>query len=158
MSSDWRSRWREEWPRGPVEGRTAPFLARDGPGRAEVHQDHKACFFASDLEALASLRDDLADEPGTAWVKVSTAPRDGVYLGRAFCTSVEGVIAVWQRFKAHPRLLCCLQDDGLVRDARRGVVRHAAASDPVLGPGYASGAPVLRGHRVSVDGHGGRVV
>ncbi|MEQ1508588.1 MAG: hypothetical protein ABMB14_40525 [Myxococcota bacterium] len=113
--------WRERF--HPLsDGR---FLARDGPAKDRIHRGHKACLFGADAELLGSILDDLATEPGIAFVKISTRPRDGVVLGRVFADQVDGVLEVWTRFKAHPRLHCCVQDDALVGPWRARVVLHA---------------------------------
>lgn len=93
------------------------FMARDGAARTEqaAFCNTKLCFSATDLTLLADVLAMLAERP-TAWfVKFSTRARDGMYLGRCFFADADSVGATWAEFKAHPRLLCSLQDDDFSR-------------------------------------------
>jgi len=93
--------------------RKGVFMARDGAARAsgEAKCNKKICFTATNLPLLARLLRELSDHPKAFFVKFSTRPRDGMYLGRCFFTDEETVGETWARYKAHPEVFCNIQDD-----------------------------------------------
>ena len=96
------------------------FMARDGAGRQpEVsYCNKKICFAATDLIFLAQLLLDLAQDPQAFFVKFSTKPRDGMYLGRCFFIVDERVGETWAEYKNHPKVFCNVQDDDFTGDWR----------------------------------------
>lgn len=97
------------------------FLLRHGPAIDQIYPDRKICFFARDAELLGELLDQLAERPDCAAVGLSVAPRDQIYLGRAFFSGPEAVGEIWAAYKAHPRLHCSVHDDRLTADWRSEV-------------------------------------
>ena len=99
------------------------FMARDGAARTpEVpHCNKKLCFAATDLRFLAQLLRDLSEHPKAFFVKFSTAPRDGMYLGRCFFFEEEMVGATWAEYKGHPKVFCTIQDDDFTMPWRETV-------------------------------------
>ena len=96
--------------RSVMDGR---FMARDGAGRAPgvAYCNKKLCFAATDLHFLAELLRELSEHPKAFFVKFSTAPRDGMYLGRCFFVDETCVGDTWAKYKGHPKLFCNIQDD-----------------------------------------------
>ena len=44
-------------------------------------------------------------------VKFTLEPKDGMYLGRCFLLNDDIVGELWRQYRAHPRLMCNIQDD-----------------------------------------------
>ena len=97
-----------------TEGR---YMARDGAERTRtpdvVHCNKKLCFAATDLHFLANLLLELSEHPKAFFVKFSTQPRDGMYLGRCFFVEGEEEIVggTWAEYKNHPKVFCHIHDD-----------------------------------------------
>jgi hypothetical protein len=100
-----------------IEARFAargPYMVRRGPAYAGDPQcpvNKKLCLTATDRETLIRELDALAARPECFFVKYSIGPRDGMYLGRAFFTDANLLGKLWAHYKAHPRLMCSVQDD-----------------------------------------------
>jgi hypothetical protein len=91
-----------------------PYMIRRGPAHAGDPRspvNKKLCFTATDREALIRELDALAGRPECFFVKYSIAPRDGMYLGRAFFTDANLLGKLWTSYRSHPRLMCSVQDD-----------------------------------------------
>lgn len=71
----------------------------------------KLCLTATDKPFLIRLLHDLSLRDDCVFVKYSIAPRDGMYLGRCFLTDEFRIGALWRELKAHPKLMCSVQDD-----------------------------------------------
>lgn len=84
-------------------------------GSAEVrgvaHCNKKLCFSATDPKALVAILTELAQRADCFFVKYTKKPRDGMYLGRCFLMDEEAVGTLWAKYKAHPKVLCTVQDD-----------------------------------------------
>ena len=102
------------------------FMERRGAGWNEERRfsQKKLCFVATDPSLLAEVLGQLAERADCFYVKYSVKPRDGMYLGRCFLVDEEEVGALWATYKAHPRMMCSVQDDEFTRPSRR-VSRHA---------------------------------
>ena len=106
------------------EGR---YMARDGAARTRTpdvpHCNKKICFAAVDLSFLAHLLRELSDHPKAFFVKFSTHPRDGMYLGRCFFieTEEEMVGVTWAEYKNHPKVFCNVQNDDFTMPWREAV-------------------------------------
>ena len=89
------------------------FMAKDGPARTPdaTYCNKKICFAATDLSFLAHLLSELTEHPKAYFVKFSTRPRDGMYLGRCFFVDETCVGDTWAKYKGHPKLFCNIQDD-----------------------------------------------
>ncbi len=89
------------------------FQIRNGRGRQPdvAFSNKKLCFVATDQVFLAELLRELSDREDCYFVKFTTAPKDGMYLGRCFLLTDTAVGELWQRYKVHPRLMCTVQDD-----------------------------------------------
>lgn len=96
------------------------FLERSGPARIANQQfsQRKLCIVATDQNALARLLYDLSMRDDCYYVKYSTKPRDGMFLGRCFLTTDAGVGQLWAEMKSHPKFLCSIQDDDFTEDFR----------------------------------------
>jgi hypothetical protein len=96
------------------------FMARQGrawnPQGPYCHK--KLCFVATDQALLVDVLRHLSERPDCHFVKYSTRPRDGMYLGRCFLVHEQAVGALWAEYKEHPRLLCSIQDDDFTRPFR----------------------------------------
>jgi hypothetical protein len=97
------------------------FLCRSGTGRnANVAcSQRKLCFVATDRAFLATFLLDLSRQPDCYFVKYSTRPRDGMYLGRCFVLDDRRAGELWRQFKSHPKLMCTVQDDDFAKQFRR---------------------------------------
>jgi hypothetical protein len=97
------------------------FMERHGPAWNEEQRfcQKKLCFVATDLSLLAEVLGELAERADCAYVKYSVRPRDGMYLGRCFLQDEEQVGTLWSKYKAHPRMMCSVQDDEFTRHFRR---------------------------------------
>lgn len=100
--------------RGEYMRRWGP--AHSGEGRCPVNK--KLCLTATDREALVRELDALCARPECYFVKYSHAPRDGMYLGRAFFADEELLGRLWAQYKSHARLFCSVQDDDWTRRFR----------------------------------------
>jgi len=89
------------------------FQIRNGRGRRPdvAYSNKKLCFVATDQQFLAALLRELSDREDCYFVKFTTAPKDGMYLGRCFLLNDSTVGELWQQYKVHPRLMCTVQDD-----------------------------------------------
>ncbi len=89
------------------------FQIRNGRGRQPdvAYSNKKLCFVATDQQFLADLLRELSDRDDCYFVKFTTAPKDGMYLGRCFLLTDTAVGELWQHYKVHPRLMCTVQDD-----------------------------------------------
>ena len=69
------------------------FKHIQGPAKlaGESYSNHKVCIAATDQMALAQLLYDLSLREDCYYVKYSTMPRDGMYLGRCFLTTDDAV-------------------------------------------------------------------
>lgn len=96
--------------RSVMDGR---FMALDGAARQPgvSYCNKKICFAATDIHFLADLLLELAGHPKAYFVKFSTTPRDGMYLGRCFFIDQETVGKTWAKYKNHPKAFCNIQDD-----------------------------------------------
>jgi hypothetical protein len=89
-------------------------MIRRGPAHAgdpRCPVNKKLCFTATDRAVLIRELDTLASRPECFFVKYSVAPRDGMYLGRAFFVDASLLGQLWAAYKSHPRLMCSVQDD-----------------------------------------------
>ena len=89
------------------------FMARDGAARTPdaTYCNKKICFAATDLLFLATLLRELSEHPKAYFVKFSTNPRDGMFLGRCFFVEEALVGETWALYKGHPKVFCNIQDD-----------------------------------------------
>jgi hypothetical protein len=78
----------------------------------------KLCFAATDQALLADVLLELAMRPDCYYAKYSIHPRDGMYLGRCFLTDEYEVGMLWAKYKPHPRMFCCIQDDDFAAQFR----------------------------------------
>ncbi len=106
--------------RSVMDGR---FMARDGAARTPdvPHCNKKLCFAATDIHFLTQLLRELSEHPKAFFVKFSTVPRDGMYLGRCFFIDEEMVGATWAKYKNHPKVFCTIQDDDFTMPLRETV-------------------------------------
>jgi hypothetical protein len=96
--------------------RNGVFLQRYGRGHGPniPHTQKKLCFVATDQHVLSELLLELSYRDDCYMVKFSMEPKDGMYLGRCFLTEESHVGPLWHEFKAHPRVMCTVQDDDFV--------------------------------------------
>lgn len=92
--------------------RSGVYMERSGPAGVEARTRRKVCFVATDKPFLFGLLHRLSLREDCCYVKYSVAPRDGMYLGRCFFTSDDAAARLCAQYKAHPKLLVTLQDDG----------------------------------------------
>ena len=107
------------------------FMARDGSARTPdaTYCNKKICFAATDLSFLAQLLLEFSEHPKAYFVKFSTRPRDGMYLGRCFFIDEELVGETWAKYKGHPKVFCNIQDDDFSIGWREEVKDWSAAPD-----------------------------
>jgi len=74
------------------------------------------------MNFLRALLVRVAQDQECYWVKMSTAPKDGMYLGRCFFTEEKYSVDMWAKYKAHPKLMVNLQDDDYVSKFRKTVI------------------------------------
>lgn len=117
-----------------IEGQFSPshggvFMERSGPARLANKQfsQRKLCIVATDQNALARLLYDLSMRDDCYYVKYSTKPRDGMFLGRCFLTTDAGAGQLWAEMKSHPRFLCSIQDDDFTKDFRQSDISNETA-------------------------------
>ena len=90
-----------------------PRYEADGPSPR-----YKLCVVATDLDYLTEfLRRAVTREDGY-YVKYSTTPKDGMYLGRVFLASEEAVGELWAETKNDAKLMASVQDDHFIEDFR----------------------------------------
>jgi hypothetical protein len=96
------------------------FQIRNGRGRQPevAYSNKKLCFVATDQQFLAQLLRELADREDCYFVKFTTEPKDGMYLGRCFLVTDAAVGGLWRQYKVHPRLMCTVQDDDFTEKFR----------------------------------------
>jgi hypothetical protein len=106
------------------------FMALWGPAWNEDARGcrKKLCFVATDQALLADVLSELADRPDCVFVKYSTYQKDGMYLGRCFLTNEHEVGVLWAKYKPHPRLFCCVQDDEFTSAFRTPAPGHPAGT------------------------------
>ena len=90
-----------------------PFRERDGSARHAGGRfvNKKLCLVATDKLYLARLLLELSGREECYFVKYTTSPRDGMYLGRVFLMDERLLGELWARYKRDPKLMCSLQDD-----------------------------------------------
>ena len=101
-----------------MEGR---FMHIQGPAKLAgvLYSNHKVCIAATDQMALAKLLYDLSLREDCYYVKYSTMPRDGMYLGRCFLTTDDAVGKLWATLKSHPKFLTSIQNDDFTKPYRQ---------------------------------------
>jgi hypothetical protein len=113
MSEDWERNFR------PSHG--GIFMERFGPvGEGNPHSEMKVCLVATDREYLVRFLHELSLREDCYYVKYSTRPRDGMYLGRCFLETDADAAMLCQHLKAHPKFFVTLQDDGFFAGFRAG--------------------------------------
>ena len=75
--------------------------------------------YATDKDALIKLLYELSKRDDCYYVKYSTDPRDGMYLGRCFLTTDDAVGNLWAELKPHPKFLTSVQDDEFTERFRK---------------------------------------
>ena len=100
---------------------TGVFQMRDGRGRKPdiPFCNRKLCFVATDQQFLAQLLLELSQREDCYFVKFTTRPKDGMYLGRCFLLDAEAVGQLWAEYKVHPKLMCTVQDDDFTLGYRK---------------------------------------
>jgi len=96
------------------------FLCRDGPARSRSadYSPKKLCFTATRRALLAQHLLELSRRADCFFVKFSTNPRGGMFLGRCFLATDEAVGEVWAQYKNHPAIFCTVQDDSFIEQFR----------------------------------------
>lgn len=96
------------------------FLCLDGPARKAglAPSNVKLCLTCRDIELLRSIFSEIIKEPTCYWVKMSSQPKDGMFLGRCFFTTKEMAGFMWDKYKKHPNLMVNLQDDDFANQFR----------------------------------------
>lgn len=104
--------------------RQGPFLCIDGPAKraGKSNSNMKVCFTCCDQLLLQDLLLKFAKSEDCFWVKMSTVPKDGMFLGRCFFTTNQRAAELWATYKTHPRLMVTIQDDDFVSQFRDLVV------------------------------------
>ncbi len=113
---------------------TGSFLCLDGPVKkaGREHSNMKVCFTCRDSELLRKLLVKIAQDEECYWVKMSTKPRDGMFLGRCFFSSKERAAQLWAKYKTHPRFMVTLQDDDFASSFRESVASWKGKSEDAL--------------------------
>ena len=109
-----------------LEGQFSPshggvFMERSGPARLGDKQfsQRKLCIVATDRIALTRFLYDLSLRDDCYYVKYSTKPRDGMFLGRCFLTTDAAAGQLWAELKPHPKFLCSIQADDFTKSFRQ---------------------------------------
>ncbi len=84
-----------------------------------MYSKKKVCLVATDKRFLIALLNEWSMRPDCYRVKYSVTARDGMYLGRCFLTSDEAAGRLCQEYKAHPKVLVTIQDDGFFNAYRK---------------------------------------
>ena len=102
------------------------FLCRNGAAksRSKDYANKKLCFVATDQNFLMELLFELSNLEDCFFVKLSSRSRDGMYLGRCFFTTDKLVGDYWAKYKMHPKLMCCIQDDDFTSEFREKVQNY----------------------------------
>lgn len=102
------------------------FFNRDGiaRGKSDTHSNKKLCFVATDKEFLMELLIELSNLEECFFVKLTSKPRDGMYLGRCFFINDEHVGNYWAKYKLHPKVMCNIQDDDFSKPFRKNVIGY----------------------------------
>lgn len=102
------------------------FLVKDGAARSTTDNycNKKLCFVATDKVFLMKLLLELSTLEFCYFVKLTAEPRDGMYLGRCFFTTDDYIGSYWAKFKAHPKVMCNIQDDDFADSYREKVVGY----------------------------------
>lgn len=99
--------------------RIGNFRQRLGPGgRDQTYSNKKVCVVATDKAYLVEVLYGISLRPECFWVKYSTEPKDGMYLGRCFLLTDQAAGKLCQEFKADPKLMVSLQDDDFFNQFR----------------------------------------
>lgn len=80
---------------------------------------------ATDKEFLMDLLYEFSLDEKCYFVKLSENSREGMFLGRCFLLDDETVGAYWAKFKAHPKVLCNVQDDDFTKPFRAQVKSYS---------------------------------
>lgn len=91
---------------------------RDAP-----YSEKKLCFVATDKPFLIRLLYELSLRPEVDYVKYTTAPCDGMYLGRVFLIADDFAGRMGAEYKHHPKLMVSIQDDDFF-NAFRAQAKH----------------------------------
>jgi len=88
-------------------------MTRDGEGRRRGRQrcNRKLCLVATDKEYLVRLLFELSNDESFYFVKYSSMPKDGMYLGRVFLSDETKVALLWRKLRSDSKLMCSIQDD-----------------------------------------------
>lgn len=110
------------------------FLCIDGPAKkaGQKHSNMKVCFTCRDSDFLRRLLVKVVRDKECYWVKMSTKPRDGMFLGRCFFTTKEHAAQLWAKYKTHPRFMVTLQDDDFASTFRESVVSWQGKPEDAL--------------------------
>ncbi len=89
------------------------FLRRFGPAfDPDVpYSQKKLCFTAANPAILIEVLHDLTQRDTCYFVKFSTVPRGGLFLGRCFFLDDDEAGRTWAYYKNHPLMFCQVQDD-----------------------------------------------
>jgi hypothetical protein len=97
------------------------FMERFGPVGPDGHYSQKkVCLAATDREFLVRFLYEVSLRDDCYYVKFSTRPRDGMYLGRCFLATDHAAAQLCQDLKAHPKFLVSIQDDDFFNQFRSG--------------------------------------
>lgn len=95
------------------------FMERFGPtGRDGQYSQKKVCLVATDQHFLIRFLYEVSLREDCYYVKYSTRPRDGMYLGRCFLATDADAARLCRGFKAHPKFLVSIQDDDFFNQFR----------------------------------------
>ena len=96
------------------------FLGRNGLGNQPgvEHSNKKLCFVCLDQNFLADLLLELSERPDCYFVKFTTKPKSGMFLGRCFLLNDTIAGELWKQYKSHPWLMCTIQDDDFTKAFR----------------------------------------
>ena len=96
------------------------FYSKFGPAKEAGKKpcQKKLCFISSDETQLAEILLEISKRPDCYSVKYSNKARKGVYGGRCFLDNPKAVGELWAEYKAHPHLICHVQDDDFLKPYR----------------------------------------